>query len=246
MHRSQRRTMTGFAIGAFALVGCTEDAAEPAPEPAAAPAAAAAPQAPALDVTSDEPMTFFVTSVGVGDGGNLGGLDGADNHCQALATDAGAGDREWRAYLSAQAADGQPAVNARDRIGSGPWHNARGLIIAAGLEALHMDNSNIQYEYALNERGETVNSGGMGDSPNMHDVLTGSRMDGTAFPAGDDFTCSNWMSNGEGSAWVGHHDRITRTTPGGSWNSQHASAGCTQESLIQTGGAGLFYCFAVN
>ncbi|MEK9499967.1 lectin [Gemmatimonadota bacterium DH-20] len=245
MHRTHGRAMTVLAVGAFALVGC---GGEPTPEPAAETVAAAEEpaRAPALDVTSDEPMTFFLTSVGVGDGGNLGGLEGADNHCASLAEAAGAGDREWRAYLSTQEADGQPAVNARDRIGTGPWHNARGLIIAADLDALHMDNSNIRYEYALDERGETVNSGGMGDSPNMHDILTGTRMDGTAFPPGDDFTCSNWTSNGEGSAWVGHHDRITRTTPGGSWNSQHASAGCGQPSLAQTGGAGLFYCFAAN
>ena len=203
-------------------------------------------QAPQLTTSSDEPMTFFITSVGVGDGGNLGGLEGADNHCQTLATAVGAGDRTWRAYLSTQAADGQPAVNARDRIGSGPWHNANGLIIATNVESLHRDNSNIRYEYALNERGETVNSGGMGDSPNTHDILTGTRMDGTAFPPGEDRTCGNWTSNGEGSAMVGHHDRITRTTPGSPWNEVHASAGCSQESLVQTGGAGLFYCFAAN
>jgi hypothetical protein len=225
-----------------ALAGC--EASEPAAEMAAP--AEAAPQAPQLDTSSDEPMTFFVTSVGVGDGANLGGLAGADGHCQTLATAVGAGDRTWRAYLSAQARQGQPAVNARDRIGSGPWHNANGLMIAANVESLHYDNSNIRYEYALNERGETVNSGGMGDSPNMHDVLTGTQMNGMAFPAGEDQTCGNWTSNGEGVAMLGHHDRITRTTPGGSWNAAHPSRGCSQENLVATGGAGLFYCFAAN
>ena len=227
---------------AFALSSCEA----PAADDMAAEMSEPEPQAPQLTTTSDEPMTFFVTSVGGGDGANLGGLEGADNHCQTLAEAVGAGDRTWRAYLSAQATDGQPAVNARDRIGSGPWHNADGLIIATNVESLHYDNSNIRYEYALNERGETVNSGGMGDSPNMHDVLTGTRMDGTAFPAGEDQTCSNWTSNGDGTAMLGHHDRITRTTPGGSWNAAHPSRGCSQDALVQTGGAGLYYCFAAN
>jgi hypothetical protein len=242
MRLTRALSISILGFGGLALQACQ------APEPAAeAPAeTAAAPAAPELTTTSDEPMTFFVTSVGVGDGANLGGLEGADNHCQTLATAVGASDRTWRAYLSTQAQDGQPAVNARDRIGSGPWHNANGLIIAANIESLHHDNSNIRYEYALNERGETVNSGGMGDSPNMHDVLTGTQMDGTAYPPGDDRTCSNWTNNGEGSAMLGHHDRITRTTPGGSWNTAHASRGCSQEDLVATGGAGLFYCFALN
>ena len=236
-------TLTLLAVG---LGACAPADTDMDPEAASSAMEAPASQAPQLDTSSDEPMTFFVTSVGPGDGGNLGGLAGADNHCQTLAAAVGAGDRTWRAYLSTQATGGQPAVNARDRIGEGPWHNANGLIIATNLESLHLDNSNIQYAYALNERGETVNSGGMGDSPNMHDILTGTRMDGTAFPAGDDRTCGNWTSNDAGAAWVGHHDRITRTTPGGSWNAQHSSAGCSQESLVQTGGAGLFYCFAAN
>jgi len=232
-------SLSTSGLVALALGACQA----PAPDDASAEPEV---QEPQLTTTSDEPMTFFITSVGPGDGANLGGLEGADNHCQTLAAAAGAGDRSWRAYLSTQATDGQPAVNARDRIGSGPWHNANGLIIASNLESLHRDNSNIRYEYVLNERGETVNSGGMGDSPNMHDILTGTRMDGTAFPAGEDRTCSNWTSNGEGSAMVGHHDRISRTTPGSPWNEVHASAGCSQENLVQTGGAGLFFCFAAN
>lgn len=241
MHVKHALSLSTAALCAVTLTACG------APEPEAETTAVAMEsQAPSLDTTSEEPMSFFVTSVGMGDGGNLGGLEGADGHCQTLAAAVGADDRTWRAYLSTQAQGGQPAVNARDRIGSGPWHNAEGLIIANDVESLHYDNSNIRYEYALNERGETVNSGGMGDSPNQHDILTGTRMDGTAFPAGDDRTCGNWTSNGEGAAWVGHHDRITRTTPGGSWNAQHSSAGCSQENLVQTGGAGLFYCFVAN
>jgi len=231
-----------LGVGPVVLAGCEA----PEGEPAASPDVAAASQAPQLETSSDEPMGFFITSVGPGDGANLGGLEGADNHCQTLAAAVGADDRTWRAYLSTQAAGGQPAVNARDRIGEGPWHNAEGLLIASNLQSLHFDNANIRYEYALNERGETVNSGGMGDSPNMHDILTGTRMDGTAFPPDEDRTCNNWTSNGEGSAMVGHHDRITRTTPGGSWNQAHPSRGCSQEDLVGTGGAGLFYCFAAN
>jgi hypothetical protein len=191
----------------------------------------------------DAEMGFFITSVGIGNGADLGGLNGADAHCQALAEAAGAGDRTWRAYLSTQ---GDGAVNARDRIGEGPWANAEGLQIAANVEDLHLNNANIRYEYALNEHGETVNSGGMGDSPNFHDILTGTQMDGTAFPPGQDRTCNNWTSSGEGNAMVGHHDRITIQTPGASWNSVHPSQGCGQQNLEATGGAGLFYCFAAD
>ena len=191
-----------------------------------------------------EPMGFFITSVGPGDGGDLGGLEGADAHCQALAEAVGAGDRTWRAYLSTQAVGGQSAVNARDRIGDGPWANAEGLRIASDVDNLHYDNANIRYEYALNERGERVNSGASGDSPSMHDILTGSGLDGTAYPAGEDRTCSNWTSSGEGSAMLGHHDRFSFTTPGSPWNTAHPSRGCSQENLVGTGGNGLFYCFA--
>ena len=192
------------------------------------------------------PMTFFVTSVGVGNGADLGGLDGADEHCQALAEAADAKGKTWRAYLSTQAKDGEPAVSAKDRIGEGPWHNAKGVVIAANLDSLHYDNSNIDYAGALNEYGNTINSGGMGNSPNQHDMLTGSNMDGTAISSDKDKTCSNWTNSGEGSAIVGHHDRFRRTTPGSSWNSVHPSRGCSQDALKSSGGAGLFYCFAID
>ena len=191
-----------------------------------------------------EPMGFFITSVGPGNGADLGGLEGADAHCQSLAEAVGAGDRTWRAYLSTQATGDQPAVNARDRIGDGPWANADGLRIASDVDSLHYDNANIRYEFALNERGERVNSGASGDSPSMHDVLTGSRLDGTAFPPEEDRTCANWTSSGEGSAMLGHHDRFSFTTPGSPWNTAHPSRGCSQENLVGTGGNGLFYCFA--
>ena len=197
-----------------------------------------------------QPMSFFVTSAGSGNGANLGGLAGADRICQTLATAAGRGDKTWHAYLSASAANGQPAVNARDRIGSGPWYNAKGARIAQNVADLHGDaleqarrGNNIQKPTALNEKGETIN--GVGDTPNRHDMLTGSQLDGTAFTDGQDHTCSNWTSNATtGSAQLGHHDR----TGGGniSWNSTHPSRGCSQENLVSTGGAGLFYCFAIN
>lgn len=192
------------------------------------------------------PMGFFITSVGPGNGADLGGLAGADAHCQALATAVGAGDRTWRAYLSTQATDAEAAVNARDRIGAGPWANAKGVIIAADVDDLHYNNANVSYEYALDERGEHVNSGALGDTPSMHDILTGSRLDGTAYPAGEDHTCANWTSSSTGSAMLGHHDRYRRTTPGSPWNTAHPSRGCSQEDLVATGGAGLFYCFAAQ
>lgn len=193
------------------------------------------------------PVTFFVTSVGVGNGANLGGLAGADAHCQKLASAVGASGT-WRAYLSTQAADGKPAINARDRIGKGPWHNARGALVARDLAHLHGDTLElaqlgnvITKNNAVNEKGELVN--GVGDKPNMHDVLTGTQPDGKAYTDGADHTCKNWTSNGEGIAQVGHHDR---NGGGISWNSVHASRGCSQENLVSTGGAGLFYCFAVT
>ena len=192
------------------------------------------------------PMTFFVTSVGVGNGADLGGLEGADKHCQALAEAADAKGKTWRAYLSAQAKDGEPAVSAKDRIGEGPWHNAKGALIASDLDSLHYDNSNINYTGALNELGNTINSGGMGNAPNEHDILTGSNMDGTAISGDEDKSCSNWTSSNEGSAIVGHHDRFRFTTPGSPWNSAHPSRGCSQDALKSSGGAGLFYCFAIN
>jgi hypothetical protein len=187
-------------------------------------------------------MTFFVTSNGPGDGANLGGLDGADAHCQTLAAAVGAGNREWHAYLSTQ---GDDAVNARDRIGSGPWQNAEGVVIAVSVEALHSDDgNNIDKPTALNEKGEIVN--GRGDDPNRHDMLTGSQQDGTAFAAEDDMTCGNWTSNGAGSAMLGHHDLTGNPSGINFWNFSHGSRGCDSESLIGTGGDGLFYCFAAN
>ncbi|HET6469148.1 MAG TPA: hypothetical protein VFG43_12310 [Geminicoccaceae bacterium] len=192
-------------------------------------------------------MSFFVTSVGSGNGADLGGLDGADAHCQQLAEAAGAGGRTWRAYLSTQEAGGEGAVDARSRIGSGPWRNARGEVIATDLDQLH-DGNNLNKQTALTERGETVN--GRGDTPNMHDILTGSQPDGTAFAAGEDRTCANWTASGaDGAAMLGHHDRmgLNEEPPAKSWNSSHPSrGGCSQEALRGTGGAGLFYCFAID
>jgi len=191
--------------------------------------------------------TFFVTSAGPGRGADLGGLEGADQHCQRLAQAAGAGTRTWRAYLSTQAAGGAAAVNARDRIGRGPWQNAKGVVIAKDVAELHGTN-NLTKQTALDEKGEVVK--GRGDSPNTHDILTGSQPDGTAFTGGQDMTCGNWTKSGtEGAAMVGHHDRtgLDESPPAKSWNSSHPSrGGCSQEALRGTGGAGLLYCFAAN
>jgi hypothetical protein len=191
----------------------------------------------------DFAMGFFITSSGPGNGANLGGLAGADAHCQTLAAAVGSGDRSWRAYLSAQAMDDQIAVNARDRIGSGPWHNALGVIVANNVDELHGEN-NLNKQTALNESGEIVN--GRGDSPNRHDILTGSQLDGTVVPGDGDSTCSNWTSSGNGSALLGHHDRQGGGDNPTSWNSAHGSRGCSQSNLRSTGGDGLFYCFAVD
>ena len=194
-------------------------------------------------------MTFFITSVGVGNGADLGGLEGADRHCQSLAQAVGAGDRTWRAYLSTQAVGGAQAVNARDRIGRGPWQNSQGVVIAKDVDELHGDN-NLTKQTALNEKGETVN--GRGDTPNRHDILTGSTPDGRAFPSGEDRTCGNWTKSTQGAAMVGHHDRmgLNEEPPAKSWNSSHPSrgpdGGCSQADLRSTGGDGLFYCFAAN
>jgi hypothetical protein len=190
------------------------------------------------------PMSFFITSAGPGNGANLGGPAGADAHCQKLAAAANAGSRTWRAYLSSQASDGKPAENARDRIGKGPWYNAKGERIAQNLDELHSDTNNLTKQTQLTEKGEMVN--GRGDTPNRHDILTGSQLDGTAFPAGQDKTCGNWASSAEGSAQVGHHDRQGGGENPTSWNSAHGSKGCSQENLRGTGGDGLFYCFAVK
>jgi hypothetical protein len=192
-------------------------------------------------------MTFFVTSAGPGNGADLGGLEGADQHCQQLAEAVGAGGRTWRAYLSTQAAGGDPAINARDRIGEGPWQNAEGVVVASSLEELH-DTNNLNKDTGLTEQGDVVN--GRGDSPNKHDILTGSQPDGTAFAAAEDRTCGNWTNSGaEGAAMVGHHDRqgLRDDAPSRSWNSSHPSrGGCSQEALRGTGGDGLFYCFAAD
>jgi hypothetical protein len=190
-------------------------------------------------------MTFFVTSAGPGDGGNLGGLDGADRHCATLATAAGATGKTWRAYLSTQGAN---AVNAKDRIGRGPWQNAKGTVIAKDVADLHGASNNLNKQTALTEKGEVIN--GRGDTPNRHDILTGSQADGTAFAGADDRTCGNWTKNGAGAAMVGHHDRqgLNDSAPMLSWNSSHPSrgpgGGCSQADLKSTGGDGLFYCFA--
>jgi hypothetical protein len=191
-------------------------------------------------------MTFFITSVGSGKGADLGGLTGADKHCQALAQAAGAGDRIWRAYLSASAADGKPAVNARDRIGKGPWQNANGVVIAKNVDDLHSDNNKIDRETGLSEKGTRINA--RGDTPNMHDILTGSQADGRAFAGDEDRTCRNWTSSDQGAAMVGHHDRmgLRDDEASRSWNSSHPSRGCSQEALRGSGGNGLFYCFAAK
>ena len=192
----------------------------------------------------DANMSFFITSAGPGNGANLGGLTGADSHCQDIAYAAGAGDLEWRAYLSAVAMGGQAAVNARDRIGEGPWYNFNGDLIARDPDHLHSNGAQMFKSFILTEKGEEVN--GRGDSPNQHDILTGSNMDGTVFTADGDTTCRNWTSGGEGGARVGHHDRQGGGQNPPSWNSAHTSRGCSQDALIGTGGNGYFYCFATN
>lgn len=223
------RTMTKLALlaaaGAFGVMGCTTM--QPGPQG----------------------MSFFVTSVGPGKGGDLGGLEGADRHCQSLAQAAGAGNRTWRAYLSTQAPQlSNPGfVNARDRIGPGPWQNAKGVVIARSVEDLHSPNSNLKKDTALDERGRLVN--GRTEQPNKHDILTGSRADGSAFPGSPfpDMTCGNWTKGGpDGSAMTGHHDRAGPLAApwATSWNSAHPTLGCNMEKIRPTGGDGLFYCFA--
>jgi len=210
----------------------------------AAAAAVALLAAPAMAQQAN--MTFFVTSAGSGKGGDLGGLAGADKMCQTLAQAAGAKAKTWHAYLSTQATPTAKAVNARDRIGKGPWTNAKGVVIAKNVADLHSDANKLNKETALNEKGGAVN--GRGDTPNTHDILTGSQLDGTAFSAGGDMTCNNWTSSDAGVAMLGHHDRMGTqdNAPGRSWNTSHPSRGCSQPALVATGGAGLFYCFATN
>lgn len=194
-------------------------------------------------------MTFFITSVGIGKGADLGGIEGADRHCQALATKVGAGNHTWRAYLSTQGktTSDTNVVHARDRIGTGPWHNAKGARIARDVADLHSPDANVTKETALDEKGQQVN--GRGDKPNRHDILTGSRPDGTAFPSQTDMTCGNWTKSGsDGTAMVGHHDRAGPVDHpwAVSWNSSHNTVGCSQALLIKTGGDGLLYCFAAK
>jgi len=225
-------------IAAFLNTSLAFAADAPAPKPEVKPA------------EEQKPLSFFVTSEGNGKGANFGGLAGADAHCQKLATAAGAGNNVWHAYLSTQAANGKPAVNARDRIGNGPWFNAKGAVVAKDVADLHGDTldaarrgNNLSRTTALTEKKESVK--GAGDTPNQHDILTGSQTDGTAFNDGADHTCNGYTSNAEdGSVQVGHFDR----TGGGniSWNSAHASKGCSQEKLVSTGGAGLLYCFGTK
>jgi hypothetical protein len=195
-------------------------------------------------------MTFFVTSAGLNKGADLGGLEGADRQCQALAQAAGAGGKTWRAYLSTQAEGGAPAINARDRIGRGPWQNFKGEIVAQNVADLHSDNNKLGMLTSLTERGTIVAPRGY--TPNYHDALTGSQTDGTAFPPGEDRTCKNWMSSTQGAAMVGHIDRagLRDDAASKSWNTAHPSrgpdGGCSQNDLRSTGGNGLFYCFAAN
>jgi hypothetical protein len=234
-------TLAGLAVSGLVFA---QQPAPPAQPPAGQPPAAGQPATP------PPPMSFFVTSVGKGDGANLGGLTGADAHCQSLAAAVGAGGRQWHAYLSTNASGSQAAVNARDRIGQGPWFNGRsGTPIAKNVADLHGDTveaarlgNNLSRTTVFSEKGEPIN--GAGANPNQHDILTGSQTDGRAYTDGADHTCSNWTSNNTGTAQLGHFDR----TGGGntSWNSAHPSRGCSQPALVQTGGAGLLYCFAVN
>jgi hypothetical protein len=190
----------------------------------------------------DAEMSFFLTSKGPGDGAKLGGLAGADAHCQMLADSVGAGGKTWRAYLSTS---GDGAVNARDRIGDGPWVNANGVQVAADVDDLHSENNKLGKENSISEAGEQIN--GRGDSPNRHDILTGSNLDGTAFTDTEEHTCGDWTSNSsDGSAQVGHHDRTGGGANPTSWNNAHGSRGCSQSDLQGTGGDGLFYCFAID
>jgi hypothetical protein len=226
-----RKIFAIFAFVAFASVASTAGQAQPTP-----------PQSP--------DMTFFVTSTGLGKGADLGGLAGADRQCQALAQAAGAGGKTWHAYLSTQAAGDAQAINARDRIGHGPWQNFKNEVVAQSVDDLHADNNKLGSQMSLTERGTVV--AGVGYTPNYHDLLTGSQTDGRAFPAGEDKTCHNWTSSTQGAAMLGHVDRkgLRDDVASKSWNMSHLSrggeGGCSQNDLKSTGGNGLFYCFAAN
>ena len=197
------------------------------------------------DSTPASPMSFYLTSPGGGNGADLGGLPGADKRSQDLAQAAGAGGRTWRAYLSAAASGGSPAVNARDRIGAGPWRNAKGVVIATSVADLHSENNKLGKETSITETGAIIP--GRGDPVNQHDILTGSNAEGTLATGSSDMTCGNWTSSTTGAAMVGHHDRIglRDDAPSKSWNASHPSRGCSAENLRSSGGAGLFYCFAL-
>jgi len=212
---------------------------------ACAPTMPAAPAAPAAKASTSV-MSFFITSANPGQGADLGGLAGADAHCQKLGRSAGAGDKTWRAYLSTTLAGGNPAVHARDRIGRGPWLNAKGMMMAASVDDLHGPNNKLSKQNSLTEKGEIIS--GRVDPVNMHDILTGSTADGRADTSAADTTCGNWTKSGEGSAIVGHHDRagLDDLPPAKSWNMSHPTSGCGMDALKATGGGGLFYCFAVN
>jgi hypothetical protein len=242
--RESKRWQRGAGVAlatSLLLVACGRNDAAP-PEQAETSAPLAVPES--LPMGGEKSvMSLFITSAGTGKGGDLGGLAGADAHCQALATAEGAGDHTWRAYLSTSATDTAPAVHARDRIGKGPWYNAEGFLVAADLNQLHGTATRISKDIAVTETLDPVP--GVGDSPNRHDILTGSRPDGTAFPTGD-LTCGNWTSSSTGRAQVGHHDRMGQGDAASSWNSAHPSRGCSQNDLEATGGAGLFYCFAID
>jgi len=234
------RSIKLLAVSAFALFAATSAIAQ---QPPAAPAAPPPlPQAPN--------MSFFVTGNGPGKGADLGGIEGADRHCQTLAERHGAGGKTWRAYLSTQPADGKPAVNARDRIGNGPWQNFKGTVVATSVADLHSDNNKLGVDNSISERGLIIPYRGF--APNRHDVLTGSDMQGRAFPAGEDRTCKNWTSSTQGAAMVGHIDKmgLRDDAESKSWNASHPSrgpeGGCSQSDLRGTGGDGLFYCFASN
>jgi hypothetical protein len=217
--------VVSIAVMAVAAAGCGSMGVAPSAQPSA---------------------SFFITSMNPGKGADFGGLSGADGYCKYLADAAGiGGGKNWRAYLSTQPAGSAPAVNARDRIGKGPWQNVKGVVIAKDVAELHGTN-NLNKQTALTEKGGVVN--GRGDTPNTHDILTGSKPDGTAFPAGEDMTCGNWTKSGDGIAMTGHHDRVGLGTPEAaqSWNSSHPSVGCSVPQLNRTGGAGLLYCFAAN
>ncbi len=194
--------------------------------------------------SQENEMSFFITSTGSGDGANLGGLAGADAHCATLASAAGSRGKTWRAYLSAHATASSPAVDARNRIGFGPWYNAKGVEVASTLNNLHSDYMQLGKENSLDENGNMVK--GRGDTPNQHDILTGSSLNGQTIDDGSNHTCNNWTSNGAGTAQVGHFDRTGGGQNPNSWLSAHGSAGCDQESLVRTGGAGYFYCFAID